>query len=56
MPIVPFTSRAVPAGLGQKSAPIAPPPLPWALMAAAQMNNEGRLIEPKQDVINDKPR
>jgi hypothetical protein len=47
MPIVPF-SRAPQAG-GQKGGiPPAPPPFDWALIAAAQMHSEGRLIEPKE--------
>lgn len=47
MPVVPFTSRSAPAGLGQKGADLPPPPLDWALIAAAQMHAEGRLIDPK---------
>lgn len=55
MPIVPF-SRSAPEGVRQKDEVVTPPPLPWALIAAAQMNSEGRLIEPKQDLDDDKPR
>lgn len=44
MPVVPFTSRR--PGADGSIAP-APPPLDWALIAAAQMHSEGRLIDPK---------
>lgn len=43
MPIVPFTS----AGRTESGKPLPPPPPePFALMAAATMHAEGRLIEP----------
>lgn len=42
MPIVPFSSRK--PGADGSIAPT-PPPLPWGLIAAAQMHYEGRLLE-----------
>lgn len=42
MPVVPFTSRK--PGADGSIAPT-PPPLPWGLIAAAQMHSEDRLIE-----------
>lgn len=44
MPVVPFNNA-------QAATPKLPqlPPEPWALMAAAQMHSEGRLIEPQKD-------
>lgn len=45
MPIVPFFSRK-PSADG--SIAPTPPPLDWALIAAAQMHSEGRLIDPNK--------
>ena len=43
MPVVPIT-RPQPAGRGPVQ-PQAMPDEPWALMAAAQMHSEGRLLK-----------
>ncbi len=48
MPVVPITS-ATPA---KRIAP-APPAEPFALMAAAQMHTEGRLVEPQSKATPD---
>lgn len=44
MPVVPFTRAATGATSGPAPTP---PPEPFALMAAAQMHSEGRLVEPQ---------
>jgi hypothetical protein len=44
MPVVPFTSPRQPRPPGV-SAAVPPPAEPFALMAAAQMHAEGRLIK-----------
>jgi hypothetical protein len=47
MPVVPITrGRAATGATSGKGTPLAPPPEPFALMAAAQMHAEGRLVEP----------
>lgn len=47
MPVVPFTRAATGATSGKAKLPPGPPPAePFALMAAAQMHAEGRLIAP----------
>lgn len=43
MPIVPFTNRP---GAARPALP--DPGDPWVLMAAATMDNEGRLVEPQE--------
>lgn len=45
MPVVPFSSAN--ASRQVEGAPLRTPPTePWALMAAAQMHDEGRLLPP----------
>jgi len=46
MPVVPITSgrRGKPQSAASALRP--PPDEPWALMAAAQMHSEGRLVQP----------
>lgn len=48
MPVVPFS-----AATRSKASPSASPPAePFALMAAAQMHAEGRLVEPPLDITS----
>lgn len=51
MPVVPFTNR-------EPFEPQRPqmPDEPWALMAAAQMHSEGRLVEPDTKATDERPR
>lgn len=47
MPVVPFSRSAVAGNAGPQGSRTQlrePPPEPWALMAAAQMHSEGRLV------------
>jgi hypothetical protein len=44
MPVVPFAKGG--ARASGATADMTPPPLDWALIAAAQMHSEGRLIAP----------
>lgn len=46
MPVVPFSRAATGVTSGSAVAPT-PPPEPFALMAAAQMHSENRLVEPQ---------
>lgn len=49
MPIIPFTGKPI---SGSSRPPIAPPKPEFALMAAAQMHAEGRLV-PQSETPND---
>lgn len=51
MPVVPFSA----ATRSKASAPVAPPAEPFALMAAAQMHAEGRLVQPEPKVPDERP-
>ena len=52
MPIIPFDSRTNRPAL---AALRAPPSEPFALMAAAQMHSEGRLLDPESTAPDERP-
>ena len=57
MPVVPFSRNAAAGNAGPQGS-LPAPPEPWALMAAAQMHSEGRLVTASDEKakLDERPR